>query len=209
MLTTDRDEAVRATARTYDAALAAAVDPRAPSHDFGDVVDAILDLSTVVPDGVQDTDLKHLLRLTLETRQAMAAGDQDRALEATAYGRLVLRRIVERSAAGSLEDPATAFATVDALLPTATIKELARLLGVSEKTVSTWRAGGTIERGAARVIRVAQICHDLRTTFTGSGILAWFDTATHQLDGRTPLEALGGSPSAVADVVDFARRIGG
>ena len=208
-LPTIDDQALRESAQRFGETLAAAVAPGDPDGEgsFGEVMDAILDLTAVVPDGIQDTDLKHLLKLTVEARDAVAAGDRVRALETNAYCRLLLRRILEHSAVGALDDPATAFSAVEATLPAASTKDMARLLGVSEKTISTWRAGGTIERGAARVTTIAQICHHLRSTFTGTGILGWFDTSTRQLGKRTPLEAI--SQGDAGDVVEFASRIHG
>ena len=126
----------------------AAVDGASPEPDVSAAIDALLDLDDVVPGGLQNPDLKDLLRLTVDLRKAVHAGDQARAMELRAYCRLLLRRIFDHSLVATWDDPAAAFAQITGALSTASIKDLARLLGVSAKTISTWRAGGRIERGA-------------------------------------------------------------
>ena len=187
----------------------AAVDGAGPEPDVSAAIDALLDLDDVVPGGLQNPDLKDLLCLTVDLRKAVHAGDQARAMELRAYCRLLLRRIFDHSLVATWDDPAAAFAQITGALSTASIKDLARLLGVSAKTISTWRAGGRIERGAPRVRAVAEIVQLLRSTFTASGSLQWFDTETEHLGGRTPAQALSAGPTGIADVTDFARRIHG
>ncbi|MUM03345.1 hypothetical protein B5P44_00715 [Mycobacterium sp. CBMA 213] len=73
---------------------------------------------------------------------------------------------------------------------------VAELFGVSVRQLQRWLApGGAQPSGldAARVRIVAQIANQLRHTFTGPGVLAWF-ARVHPTLGRAPIEMLGDPP---------------
>jgi hypothetical protein len=68
----------------------------------------------------------------------------------------------------------------------------AELFGVSVRQLQRWLSpGGAQPAGldAARVRIVAQIANQLRHTFTGPGVLAWF-TRVHPMLGRAPIDIL-------------------
>lgn len=81
----------------------------------------------------------------------------------------------------------------------------AELFGVSVRQLQRWLApGGTQPAGldAARVRIVAQITNQLRHTFTGPGVLAWF-TREHPMLGRAPIDMLA-DPTTYPDVLAAA-----
>jgi len=71
-------------------------------------------------------------------------------------------------------------------------KTLADLLGVSVRQLQRWLADDGSEPGsddAARIRAVGQVVNQLRHSFTGPGVLAWFHR-THPELGRPPVELL-------------------
>lgn len=68
----------------------------------------------------------------------------------------------------------------------------AELFGVSVRQLQRWLATDATQPSgldAARVRIVAQIANQLRHTFTGPGVLAWF-TRVHPMLGRAPIDML-------------------
>lgn len=71
-------------------------------------------------------------------------------------------------------------------------KDVADLLGVSVRQLQRWLAEGGSEPAAddaGRIRAVGRIVNQLRHTFTGPGVLAWFHRQ-HPLLGRTPVDLL-------------------
>jgi hypothetical protein len=71
-------------------------------------------------------------------------------------------------------------------------KTLADLLGVSVRQLQRWLADDGNEPGsddAARIRAVGQVVNQLRHSFTGPGVVAWFHR-THPELGRAPVELL-------------------
>ncbi|WP_025736642.1 hypothetical protein [Mycobacterium genavense] len=71
-------------------------------------------------------------------------------------------------------------------------KTLAELLGVSVRQLQRWRADdGTkpAAEDAARIRVVGQLVNQLRHSFTGPGVIAWFDRE-HPVLGRQPIKLL-------------------
>lgn len=105
--------------------------------------------------------------------------------------RQALRDIVERRPYGDdipISDVLAATMAIIDAPQTAT----AELFGVSVRQLQRWLApGGAQPAGidAARVRIVAQIANQLRHTFTGPGVLAWF-TRVHPMLGRAPIDML-------------------
>ena len=80
--------------------------------------------------------------------------------------------------------------TADALA--APQKSLAELLGVSVRQLQRWLAADGPEPAAddaARIRVVGQLVNQLRHTFTGPGVMAWF-AREHPVLGRRPVELL-------------------
>jgi hypothetical protein len=154
--------------------------------------DAVLDLSNSLPEGTEDYDARKLFEFLIELRRAITAdSDEDDDVElATIRMRDVVHRIARRLEHNSLDDPQAAARSIFTTLSTIGVGDLARLLGVSTKTVNTWKAGGPVTRKAERVVVLAQLLTYLRASMTPRGLVMWFDAPRHQLGGRTPLEVL-------------------
>lgn len=157
--------------------------------------DAILDLSNSLPEGTEDYDARKLFEFLIELRRAIAADaaatDERGDVElATLKMRDVAHRIGRRLEHNALDDPQAAARAIFATLGNVGVGDLARLLGVSTKTVNTWKAGGPVSRRAERVVVLAQLLTHLRASMTPTGLVMWFDAPRHQLGGRTPLELL-------------------
>lgn len=157
--------------------------------------DAVLDLSNSLPEGTEDYDARKLFEFLIELRRAITADpeatDERGDVElATIRMRDVVHRIGRRLEHNSLDDPQAAARSIFTTLSTIGVGDLARLLGVSTKTVNTWKAGGPVTRKAERVVVLAQLLTYLRASMTPMGLVMWFDAPRHQLGGRTPLELL-------------------
>lgn len=177
--------------------------------------DAVLDLSTELPQGTEDYDGRKLLEFLVELRRALAAdpGGADEAGEvdvARMRVRDVIDRIGRRLEHDELDDPRLAADSVLATLSGVPVTDVARLLGVSTKTVGAWRAGRPVTRNALRVVVVAQLLTYLRASLTPLGLVMWFDAPRDELGGRSPLEMLdGGGPGAREELVALARGLRG
>jgi hypothetical protein len=154
--------------------------------------DAVLDLSNSLPEGTEDYDARKLFEFLIELRRAITADPEatDDIELATIRMRDVVHRIGRRLEHNSLDDPQAAARSIFTTLSTIGVGDLARLLGVSTKTVNTWKAGGPVTRKAERVVVLAQLLTYLRASMTPRGLVMWFDAPRHQLGGRTPLEVL-------------------
>ncbi len=162
---------------------------------YRDVEDAVLDLSASLPEGTEDYDARKLFEFLVGLRRAVAPdpgrgderGDGE---QATTMMRDVVRRIGRRLEHGELDDPSAAARSIFATLRGIGVGDLSRLLGVSTKTVNTWKAGRPVARNAARAVVVAQLLTYLRASMTAVGVVMWFDAPREQLAGRTPLQLL-------------------
>lgn len=173
--------------------------------------DAVLDLSNALPEGTEDYDARKLFEFLIELRRAITADveatDERGDVElATMKMRDVVHRLARRLEHTILDDPQAAARSVFTTLANIGVGDLARLLGVSTKTVNTWKAGGPVTRKAERVVVLAQLLTYLRSSMTPVGLVMWFDAPRHQLGGRTPLELLNENEAAAREMlVSLAR----
>lgn len=173
--------------------------------------DAILDLSVALPQGTEDYDARKLFEFLVGLRRAIDADDgaTDARGEIELHElmmRDVLARIERRLLHDELDDPRAAVDFVLATLARIPAGDLARLLGVSTKTIGAWRAGRPVTRNGERAVVIAQLLSYLRPSLTPLGIVMWFDAERDQLDGRTPLQLLErGVASAHTPLVALAR----
>jgi DNA-binding transcriptional regulator YiaG len=175
------------------------------------VADAVLDLSNSMPEGVEDYDVRKLLELVVELRQLLDADtevrDADGAIElATMRTADIARRLHRRLVHETLDDPQVAVKLVLDGLARISVSEIARLLGVSTKTVRAWQQGNPVRQNAARVVLVAQLLSYLRSSMSALGVMMWFDAERDQLGERTPLQLLEkNTATAYSQLSDLAR----
>ncbi len=199
---------------------------------FAELEDAVLDLSVALPEGVEDYDARKLLEFLVVLRRALE-GEQgggeragaararersggpsgppeaavDDAVELAAMSvRDVVRRIARRLEHDELDDPRVAADAIFSTLRGVGAGDLARLLGVSTKTVGAWRAGRPVTRNAGRVVLVAQLLTYLRASMTPAGLVMWFDAPREQLGGRTPLQVLDAGAAAAREPLNVLAR---
>ncbi|WP_259315192.1 hypothetical protein [Capillimicrobium parvum] len=168
--------------------------------------DAVLDLSNSLPEGTEDYDARKLFEFLIELRRAITAdpeaSDERGEVElATIKMRDVVHRIGRRLEHNILDDPQSAARSVFTTLRSVGVGDLSRLLGVSTKTINTWKAGGPVTRKADRVVVLAQLLTYLRSSMTPTGLVMWFDAPRHQLGGRTPLQLLDENEAAARETL--------
>jgi DNA-binding transcriptional regulator YiaG len=159
------------------------------------VADAVLDLSNSMPEGIEDYDVRKLLELVVQLRVLLDADpnarDSDGAIElATMRTADVARRLHRRLVHDQLDDPQVAVRMVMDGLAQIQVSEVAKLLGVSTKTIRAWQQGSPVRQNASRVVLVAQLLSYLRGSMSAMGVMMWFDAERDQLGGRTPLQLL-------------------
>lgn len=176
------------------------------------VQEAVLDLSVTFPEGVEDYDVRKLLEFTLELGRLIEAdkdaGDPAGKVElATMRAADVVRRIQRRLLRQHLDNPAAALELIFGLFANVSVSEVARLLGVSTKTVGSWKQGSPVRQNEKRrrVVLLAQVITYLRDSMSPHGIVMWFDAERDQLGGRTPLEVLERDPNAAELLIGLAR----
>lgn len=167
------------------------------SQLIDEIIDRILDISNGMPEGVDDPGVARMLSRAVELQRA-AAQDPDgsdpdwKVKEATRNLKDAVHMMERRLSRLRLDDPTEAASSVIKTLQGVEAQRVAKLLGVSPKTVSQWRGGkvATIKKAPGRVVFVAQIIRYLQSTWTPHGILAWFETPRQQLDGKAPLQLI-------------------
>jgi hypothetical protein len=175
------------------------------------VEDAVLDLSSALPQGTEDYDARKLWEFLLGLRRAIQADadlNDERGEVELAVMKMgdVVRRLARRLEHDELDDPRAAADSILGTLSGIGVGDLSRLLGVSTKTVNTWRTGGPVTRNTDRVVVLAQLLTYLRASMSPAGLVMWFDAPRHQLEGRTPLELLDENVAVARDVlVSLAR----
>ena len=157
---------------------------------YREVEDAVLDLTNALPAGTEDYEARQLFRFLTELRRAIDAGVEGRVELAAMRMADVARRMDRRLAHAALEDADEAARYVFAQLDSIGATELARVLGVSTKTVGAWRAGKPVKQRVERVKLVAQVVSYLRYSMTQTGLLMWFANPADALGARSPLELL-------------------
>ena len=70
-------------------------------------------------------------------------------------------------------------------------KLFAKLIGVTDRTVSTWELGGRVNPTAMRrITELGRLADALRASMKPSFIPTWLTSPLEGLDGLTPLEAM-------------------
>lgn len=174
------------------------------------VENAVLDLSSAMPEGVEDYDVRKLLESVVELRRLLEddleASDPDGEVElATMQTADMVRRIRRRLLQQRLDEPRAAVDFILRTLSGVPISKLAALLGVSTKTVTAWRQGRAVRQNVWRVVLVAQVVMNLRASMTPRGMVMWFEAERDQLGGRTPTQLLKDDEAAAySALIDLA-----
>jgi hypothetical protein len=174
------------------------------------VEDAVLDLGHALPAGCEDFEARQLFVFLTELRHAISddptvADLEGRVALATAQMADVIRRMKRRFEHTQLEDEQEAVRFVFDNLPHTDASTLAQLLGVSTKTVGTWRNGGVVKQKKTRVKLVAQLLAYLRNSMTETGLIMWFNHDADLLRGSSPLKLLEAMDSGDTGVWDQLR----
>jgi hypothetical protein len=181
------DEATRTDLRSKAERVEDLVE-RTRTVDYRKVGDAVLDLANALPAGTEDYEARQLFVFLTELRRAIES-EGDTALAAMRMAD-VARRLERRLAHAVLEDPDEAARYVLTQLDALGVTALARLLGVSTKTIGAWKAGRPVKQKTERVLLVAQLVWYLRYSMTATGLKLWFENPADQLGQRSPLEWL-------------------
>jgi hypothetical protein len=175
------------------------------------VEDAVLDLANALPAGTEDYEARQLFVFLTELRRAI--DDDPKATDKAGRVQLaamrmadVARRMERRLEHSVLENPDEAARYVFGQLDSIGVTEVARLLGVSTKTVGAWKAGKPVKQKVERVKLVAQLVAYLRYSMTQTGLLMWFDNEADVLAERSPLQLLDENVRAAWEpLVSYAR----
>lgn len=157
----------------------------------------------------RDHALKVELLLTLEDLRAEIALDRDALDEgwkvryAMKIMHVVVQAMLRQLDHAAIDDPAVAAKFVAEELATVEIREVARLLGATTKSVRNWRDGRVeqIKRNPRRISLLGQLVYELRNSTTPYGIILWFDAPRPQFGERTPRELID------ADLGDATRKL--
>lgn len=102
--------------------------------------------------------------------------------------RHIVRDALDEDLPTSPDDGRAVLALVEQWLPRVSRKQLARLVGVDERTLQRWSASGA--RTSRRLFLVAKLVALLKDVWTPEGVVAWFDRPRSELDGRSPLDVI-------------------
>jgi hypothetical protein len=173
--------------------------------------DSARDLVDALPAGVEDYEARQLFVFLISLRRALeadpTASDADGTVQ-LAVARLgdVARRLARRLEHSALEDAGEAANYVFGQLGSVGASDLARVLGVSTKTVGAWRSGKPVRQKVERVKLVAQLVSYLSYSMTPTGVVMWFENESDLLGGRSPLQLMqDGLSGAWEPLVSYAR----
>jgi hypothetical protein len=178
---------------------------RPPSSAIGDeepaneiiaeLEERIRRLNERLPYGLSGDDGRQMLLQMFNLREAIAEEDdtviEGGGAELEALKALeIIRRMERQLDQAAFEDPDASATFVFESTQSWTASKLAELLGVTSKTVGTWKNGGPVKQNAARVQLAALLIYFLRAGHTELGMQFWFNNPAHQLGDRTPLEIM-------------------
>ena len=157
----------------------------------------------------RDHALARELLLTLEDLRAEIALDRDALDEgwkvryAMKIMHVVVQAMLRQLDHAAIDDPAFAARFVAEELRNVEVREVARLLGATTKSVRNWREGRVeqIKRNPQRIRLIGQLVYEVRNSTTPYGIVLWFDAPREQFGNRTPRELIDD------DVADAAQRL--
>ena len=126
--------------------------------------------------------------LTLPTEDVPLLDIADKALLEAEAIRHVVRDVLDEQPPTRLRDARSVVTLIEEWLPDLSVRQLAEILGVSERQIQRRRHEG----GASthRMQLVARLVAILRHAWTDQGVYAWFTRPRSELNDMTPLELL-------------------
>lgn len=175
---------------------------RGMARDVAARVDEELPLD-IDPSAASEIRSRLVKMLTVEPSEQQRSLDvADRFLMQSEAIRHVLRDLLESSLPVQSQSSAELIAQIEAWLPSLAVRDLAELLGLSERSLQRRRGGDAAS--TSRMVVVAQLIAILRHAWTDEGVYAWFQRPRHELGGRAPIELLD-DDGAQRDLVRAAR----
>lgn len=163
-----------------------------------------------VPPSLDPADVAEIRGDLLAITQSVLAHDAKRPLDSYEQALLrleairhVIRDALDQHLPGE-HDARALIAGLEAALPRVGRRELARLLGTSERSLQRILASGAPVEPARRLLLVARLVELLRRGWTPEGVVAWLERPRPALDGSSVLAAID-DPAREQDVLSLAR----
>jgi hypothetical protein len=163
-----------------------------------------------VPPSLDPEDVAEIRGDLLAIVQSVLAHDPKRPLDSYEQTLLrleairhVIRDALDQHLPGE-HDARVLLASLEEALPRIGRRELAQLLGTSERSVQRILASRAPVEPARRLLLVARLVELLRRGWTPEGVVAWLQRPRPALDGATPLDAIE-DPAREHDVLALAR----
>lgn len=187
------EDTIRAAAEALTTTLDTAAHTRHSDIDeiITELTDHALDLLASWPATAPNGEVRDLLTLLKRARDAHAGSDQEGLDLALVGMRTVIAQLLKQGLRTQIEEPSEALTFLDNTLDEWTTDELARVVGAQPRVLTNWRTG-TRPRPEARIrlLLVAELVAELRTTMTARGVRMWFDNPVPQLGDQSPLQLL-------------------
>lgn len=163
-----------------------------------------------VPPSLDPEDVAEIRGDLLAITQSVLAHDPDRPLDSYEQALLrleairhVIRDAIDRHLPGE-HDARALIGALEEALPRIGRRELARLLGTSERSLQRILASRSPVEPARRLLLVARLVELLRRGWTPEGVVAWLERPRPALGGDAPLDAID-DPAREQDVLALAR----
>jgi hypothetical protein len=176
-------------------------------HTAGRLSEAI---NRSAPPSLDPEQLAEIRGELLEILQSVANGDPKRPLDSVEAALLSLEAIrhIVRDALDQQPpgegDARTLLKGLEEALPRVGRKELADLVGTSERSLQRILASTTPVEPARRLQILARLVSLLRRGWTPEGVVAWFHRPRPELDGESAIEAID-DPNLEQDILALAR----
>lgn len=141
-----------------------------------------------------------LLTLPVEDGPLLEIADQ--ALMEIEAVRHIVRDVLQEQPPAALRDARALVLLLEGWVPNLTVRQLAELLGMSERALQRRRAQGGASTSRAQV--VTRLIAVLRHGWTDQGVYAWFHRARPSLGDQAPI-ALLDDPATERDLIGAAR----
>lgn len=167
-------------------------------------------IDDAVPPSLDPAELAEIRGDLLAITQSVLMYDAEKPLDSyeEALLRLEAIRHVVRDAldqrAADESDARGLIVRLEEALPRIGRRELAHLLGISERSIQRMLAEADPVAPSRRLLLVSRLVALLSRGWTPEGVVAWFDRSRSALDGKTPLEVID-DPALEQEVLALAR----